>query len=151
MLKHSQRNCRRKRSAKRKSLKIERSSLANPGPAACVGLPPKAARPVRGIHPDGCSRIAVGASAVPPNTQGWVKAAAFRNWSTLCGPDVALFPGRSRALQPVPEVAFALQLTVIGCPPCTVALQIKLQLPTSPFVTRPELDRKRLVLPKGSS
>src|SRR5262249_23697031 len=107
--------------------------------------------PVKGIHPDGWSTIGMGALAGPPSTQGCVKAAAFKNWSTLCGPAVALFPGISRALQPVPEVAFALQGTVIGCPPCTVALQIRLQPPTSLFATPRESDRKYLPLPKGRS
>ena len=50
---YSERNWRRKRSVSLKSLKSETSSLLNPGPATCVGSPPKASKPVSGTDPNG--------------------------------------------------------------------------------------------------
>jgi hypothetical protein len=60
MLKISARNCRRKRSLSGMSLKIEKSSLLNPGPGTCV-TPPRQ----EGLSPT-------------------VQAAGWVNWGSLC-------------------------------------------------------------------
>ena len=96
MLKNSERNWRRKRSVSWKSLKIEKSSLldarsGNLGRAAAQGIQAgqrNASRWRSGMGTAGSRWPS------PPNTQGWVNAAGFRELiRTLCGPDVGLCPG----------------------------------------------------------
>src|SRR5258708_37106834 len=101
MLKNSARNCKLKRSLNGKSLNVEKSSRWNPGPATCVGPPPKAAKPVKGIQP-------TGVGGVVPNTHGWVNAARFENrlndpFESICKPLFGSCPGSNMALQAVPE------------------------------------------------